>query len=124
MQQSVIESTAEGNGDKKVRSYGKRVSISALLESGIVQTGDQWKLSSKGETTWGRIEANGQLEVNGTGHGNPSKAYMAVLGKPGNGWYYWLYRDENGEFRRVDALRQQYRDQASHKPRLTVVSSG
>ena len=28
---------------------------------------------TEGETTWGRIESNGQLEVNGTGYGNPSK---------------------------------------------------
>ena len=46
-----------------------------------MKEGDQWKLTSKGETTWGRVESNGQLEVNGTGYENPSKAYMAVLGK-------------------------------------------
>ena len=73
------------SGEKKVPAHGKRVTIADLLAEGIVKEGDQWKLSSKGETTWGRVESNGQLEVNGTGYGNPSKAYMAVLGTPGNG---------------------------------------
>ena len=83
--------------------------------------GDQWKLTSKRETTWGRVESNGQLEVNGKGYGNPSKAYMAILGKPGNGWYYWHYRDPNGEYHRADALRGMFRDKIERK---TVLPQG
>ena len=87
VQENIIAS-GTGSG-KRVRAHGKRVMITDLLAEGVVKEGDQWKLSSKGETTWGRVESNGQLEVNGKGYGNPSKAFMAVLGKPGNGWYYW-----------------------------------
>ena len=124
VQDSVLESNADADGQKRVRAHGKRVTIGDLLEAGLVKEGDQWKLSSKGETTWGRIEANGQLEVNGTGHGNPSKAYTAALGKPGNGWYYWQYRDASGGYRRVDTLREEYRETVARKPVLKVVSGG
>ena len=102
---------------------GKRVTIADLLAEGLVKEGDQWKLTSKGETTWGRVESNGQLEVNGTGYGNPSKAYMAVLGKPGNGWYYWHY-GANDEYHRIDVLRGVYGERIERKTAPGIVSSG
>ena len=57
-----------------------------LLQAGLAREGDQWRLSFKGEVIWGRIESNGQLEVSNQSHGNPSKAFQASTGKPGNGW--------------------------------------
>ena len=69
----------------------------------------QWQLSLKGEVIWGRIESNGQLEVSNQSHGNPSKAFQAATGKPGNGWYYWHSRAASGEWQRIDALRSEYR---------------
>ena len=110
-------------GEKRIRAHGKRVTIADLLAEGLVKEGDQWKLTSKGETTWGRVESNGQLEVNGTGYGNPSKAYMAVLGKPGNGWYYWHY-GANDEYHRIDVLRGVYRERIERKTAPKIVSSG
>ena len=121
VQENVVASGT--GGEKRVRAHGKRVTITDLLAEGIVNEGDQWKLTSKGETTWGRIESNGQLEVNGTGYGNPSKAYVAVLGKPGNGWYYWHYH-ANGEYHRIDVLRSMYREKVERKNTLKIVSSG
>ena len=90
------------------------------MKAGLVREGDQWRLSLKGEVVWGRIERNGQLEVNNKGHGNPSKAFSAVTSKPGNGWYYWHYRDAEGEWQRIDALRSEYRRQIG-KAKLALV---
>ena len=53
--------------------------IFEINAEGVLKEGDQWKLTSKGETTWGRVESNGQLEVNGTGYGNPMDAYTSEL---------------------------------------------
>ena len=80
-----------------------------LLQAGLIREGDQWRLSLKGEVIWGRIESNGQLEVSNQSHGNPSKAFQAATGKPGNGWYYWHSRAASGEWQRIDALRSEYR---------------
>ena len=79
------------------------------MKAGLIREGDQWRLSLKGEVIWGRIESNGQLEVNHQSHGNPSKAFQAATGKPGNGWYYWHSRAASGEWQRIDALRSEYR---------------
>ena len=85
--------------------FGDRVIASAILDRILHHA------TTKGEVVWGRIESNGQLEVNGEGHGNPSKAFQAGTGIPGNGWYYWHYRDPNGEWQRIDGLRSEYRRQ-------------
>ena len=110
VEDSVLTSGTRSQGER-VRAHGKRVAIGDLLTAGLVHEGDQWRLSTKGEVVWGRIESNGQLEVNGEGHGNPSKAFQAGTGIPGNGWYYWHYRDPNGEWQRIDGLRSKYRRQ-------------
>ena len=110
VEDSVLTSGTRSQGER-VRAHGKRVAIGDLLTAGLVHEGDQWRLSTKGEVVWGRIESNGQLEVNGEGHGNPSKAFQAGTGIPGNGWYYWHYRDPNGEWQRIDGLRSEYRRQ-------------
>ena len=61
-----------------------------------------------------------QLEVHGEGPGNPSKAFHAGTGLPGNGWYYWHYRDASGEWQSIDALRSEYRRQVE-RVNLTLV---
>ena len=57
---------------------------------------------------------------NTQGHGNPSKAFQAGTGLPGNGWYYWHYRADNGEWQRIDALRSEYRRKVE-RVNLTLV---
>ena len=108
VQDSVLESGNQAKGGP-VSAHGKRVTIGDLLKAGLVREGDQWRLSLKGEVVWGRIEGNGQLEVNNESHGNPSKAFQAATSKRGNGWDYWHYRDASGEWQRIDALRSEYR---------------
>ena len=119
VEDSVLTSGTLSQGGR-VRAHGKRVSIGDLLTAGLVREGDQWRLSTKGEVVWGRIESNGQLEVNGEGHGNPSKAFQAGTGLPGNGWHYWHYRADNGEWQRIDALRSEYRRKVE-RVNLTLV---
>ena len=121
VEDSVLESGQRPKG-ARVRAHGKRVSIGDLLKAGLVHEGDQWRLSIKGEVVWGRIEGNGQLEVSSEGHGNPSKAFQAATGNPGNGWYYWHYRDASGEWQRIDALRSEYRRQVG-KANLELVQN-
>ena len=41
-------------------------------------------------------------------------------GLPGNGWYYWHYRADNGEWQRIDALRSEYRRKVE-RVNLTLV---
>ena len=110
----VIGSAAQvdqpGETKKEVRAYGKRVLIGDLLNAGLVDEGDNWRFEIKGEVTWGRVVGNGQLEVNGKLHPNPSRAAQGLVKGGVNGWYYWHYKDTNGRWRRVDELRKIYRE--------------
>lgn len=112
----VIDSAAQadqpGETKQQVRAYGKRVLIKNLLDAGLVDEGDNWRFESKGEVTWGRVVGNGQIEVNGTLHPNPSRAAQGLIKGGVNGWYYWHYKDPNGRWRRVDELRKAYRERA------------
>ena len=85
-----------------------------------MREGEQWRVSFKGEVVWGRIEANGQLEVNSEGYGNPSKAFEAATSKGGNGWYYWQYRNEEGDWKSVGDLRNVYREKMARKSTLSL----
>ena len=58
---------------ERVRAHGKRVSIGDLLTAGLVSEGDQWRLSTKGEVVWGRIESNGQLRGERRGSREPEQ---------------------------------------------------
>lgn len=121
LQDSVAESTEQALTE--VPAHGKRISIGDLLSRGLVHAGDQWRMVYKGEVSWGRIESSGQIEVNGRAYGNPSKAAVAVaIGKAQNGWYSWQYRDDKGEWHRIEALRQRYRESGA-PPVLTEVET-
>lgn len=94
----------------RVRSYGKRVLIKDLLNVGLIEEGDNWRFECKGEITWGRVVGNGELEVNGKLHPNPSRAAQGLMRGGANGWYYWHYKNANGKWCRVDELRKMYRE--------------
>lgn len=86
------------------------VSISDLLQDGLVHEGDNWKFEYKGDVFWGRITGNGELEVNGKMMSNPSQAGTAIMGKPSAGWRVWFYKNDEEVWRPVDYLRQEYRE--------------
>ena len=100
----------------QVRSYGKRVLIKDLLNVGLIEEGDNWRFECKGEVTWGRVVGNGQLEVNGKLHPNPSRAAQGLVRGGVNGWDYWHYKDANGNWRRVAELRRIYREREEAAP--------
>lgn len=110
----VIGSAAQtdelGTQRKRVRAYGRRVLIKDLLDSELVREGDNWRFVYKGEVTWGRVVGNGQLEVNGKLHPNPSRATQGIIKGGVNGWYYWQYKDANGKWCRIEELKEVYRE--------------
>ena len=107
---SAAQTDPSGAQTKQVRSYGKRVLIKDLLDARLVQEGDNWRFECKGEVTWGRVVGNGQLEVNGKLHPNPSRAAQGLVRVGVNGWYYWHYKDANGNWRRIEELRKTFRE--------------
>lgn len=110
--QTVIQSQQEGVEVKEVEARRtKRITIADLLAEGLIKASDRWRINYKGEITWGRITSNGEIEINGTTFTSPSKAGCAVV-KFGScdGWRYWQYKNEQGEWHPICVLREQYRD--------------
>lgn len=64
-------------------------------------------LAGRRRVLWGRrngvdysavVRKNGSIRFRGTNFTSPSGAARAALGGPTNGWSFWMYRDERGEW--------------------------
>ena len=84
-----------------------RVPFGALLENGLLQPGQSLYFAKNGSRA--KILSNGHLrcgEVTGSIHG-VAKALMENA--PANGWELWFYKDQNGEKKVIDELREKIR---------------
>ena len=118
--ESVLRNIAlsqEGRGHSNVKELAsgrvKRITISDLMMSGLVQEGDSWRFEYKGEITWGRITGNGEIEINGKPYPNPSRAGSTITKKSCGGWSAWHYRDSSKKWRNINNLREQYHEKYS-----------
>lgn len=108
--QEVAVISQQQDPDASVIKHTKRVTIAELLAAGLVQAGDNWRTSYKGEMFWGRITTNGEIEINGKFYTSPSAASVAVSkGDLWSGWNCWRYKNAQGEWRKISTLREQYR---------------
>lgn len=111
----IADSQSENNpkvqvGQTPVKKRKKRISISDLLEDKLIHEGDNWRFNHKGETFWGRITGNGELEVNGTAQPNPSRAAEVLIKRPCAGWTNWEYKDADKTWQPIENLRAIYRE--------------
>ena len=84
-----------------------RVPFGALLENGLLQPGQILYFAPNG--TKAKILSNGHLrcgKLTGSIHG---VAKSLMDGAPANGWELWFYRDNNGEKRVINELREKIR---------------
>lgn len=80
--------------DKHARSTDW-VRIPHLLAASFLSSGEELVSTNRHHLDCGaRVEADGQISVNGVSYESPSAAARAASGKEsGNGWYYWRVRD-------------------------------
>ena len=114
--ENLLKDVVDSNGNtegaetpKDENNRTKRISIQDLLEENLIHEGDNWRLQYKGETFWGRVTGNGELEVNGSIFSNPSKAGSIAMNRPCAGWNVWCYKTTEGEWQQVETLRAAYR---------------
>ena len=90
-----------------------RVSFDKLVDSGMIP-GGRFLYFREGEQR-AKVLKNGELRLNGWGDGSIHRV-GAVLAKSAecNGWVNW-YLKEKGGFVCIDAIRQQYRDNAKRR---------
>lgn len=84
-----------------------RVPFGVLLENGLLRPGQSLYFAKNG--TRAKILSNGHLrcgEITGSIHG---VARALLDNAPANGWDLWFYRDENGQKRVINELREKIR---------------
>ncbi len=101
-EKDLIEEASETKDEHDKRTlqrkiYGRQITIKDLLDSKLINEGDNFKLIYKGEVFWARVVGNGQMDVNGIPYPNPSRAGSSIIKRSCNGWYCWLYQDKEDE---------------------------
>ena len=68
----------------------------------------QLKRTYKGKTYRADVKSSGQIKLKHTGKlfDNPSAAARAILKHPVNGWAWWFYRNDKGEWVRLSEVRK------------------
>jgi modification methylase len=84
-----------------------RVPFGALLENGLLQPGQTLYFVKDGITA--KILSNGHIRCGGTSGSIHRVARSLMNEAPANGWDLWFYKDENGNKKVIDELREKLR---------------
>jgi modification methylase len=85
-----------------------RVAFSSLIEMGLLLPG-QALYFRKQEEVCARVRPDGKLSYGDEEGSIHQLGRKLTGGRPCNGWDHWYYRDETGELRPLETLRQQVR---------------
>ncbi|MER7010865.1 CBS domain-containing protein [Saccharopolyspora sp. NPDC000359] len=111
------QAPAKNGGRSMYLIGGRRVTVSDLLDAGLIEAGTKLKFARSriGVTFYATVTDNGRirLEPSGEEFRSPSRAAMVAAGmRAVDGWRAWLVV---GQERLLDAVRQQLLDQAVSK---------
>jgi hypothetical protein len=73
---------------------------------GLLPSGTVLRSILKNRSLEARLDPSGKLEVNGRVFNSPSMAAISVTTHARNGWRFWKYRDQNGNWVLLDTLRK------------------
>ena len=90
-----------------VKSTEPRVPFGILLENGFLRPGERLWFGER-SNVHATILANGHIQC-GQLVGSIHQVGKAIKNAPCNGWEHWYY-EENGERKKIDALRKAFRD--------------
>lgn len=77
----------------------------AIGETGCPPKPMQLRAVYKGQVYNAVFNKNGSVRYEGHAYSSLSAAASAVTGRPSNGWLFWRFRDDEGEWRSVSELR-------------------
>lgn len=96
------------------------VTVDTLINAGLISPPLTLEKTFKGQSLTARIEPDGRVTFQGETYDSLStaagRARLKVSGPPPsrrkiwqtNGWTFWLFRDDDGQLKPIDALRQRY----------------
>jgi hypothetical protein len=73
---------------------------------GIVDRRISLKAKYKGKEFRATLRKDGKLRFNGKLYGSPSGAGRAVIKRACNGWWFWHFKNEKGEWVRLNEIRK------------------
>jgi len=92
-----------------------RVEFARLVEDGFLQPG-QPLFFQRDIAQVGWVKADGHLRLSNGIEGSIHRLGSFLMkGSPCNGWQHWYFRDEQGEMRPIDLLRERYRQRYNLK---------
>lgn len=95
--------TDEGDGD----TASGRVRIQDLVQSGLLPPGTILVPARDDLDVVAEVDEQGRIVVNQTTYDTPSAAAVAIMGRPLNGWTFWIADIQGGQ-RRLDSIRSVY----------------
>ena len=97
---------------KDHKRLAPRVPFSRLLEAGYILPG-QYLYFKENPDQSALVKPNGILVFNGFEGSIHQTARHILGGKRANGWLYWYVKEQDGCFRSIDTIREEYRDNQS-----------
>lgn len=109
------EYTTQAFDIKDNKRLAPRVPFPHLLEYGLIKPGQTLYFNQNPKQT-AIVKPNGNLLYTGFEGSIHQTAKHILKGKPGNGWLYWFFADENGKFLSIDTLREIIRNDLNAPP--------
>lgn len=117
LRSSLSKAIKESDSDKLATLIGGKFEVrrrkSKLNKSkgtrslvGIVNKRITLKAKSKGKEYKATLRKDGMIGYKGEKYPSPSAAAKAVVKRACNGWWFWYYKNEKGEWVRLDGIRK------------------
>ena len=117
LRSSLNQKIKSHDANRRVELIGGKVKIRKLKEKasktqgskslvGIVNRRITLKANYKGKVYKATLRKDGKIGFNGKQYPSPSAAGKAVVKRACNGWWFWRYKNERGEWVRLREMRK------------------
>ncbi|MBM4162135.1 MAG: DUF2924 domain-containing protein, partial [Ignavibacteria bacterium] len=95
----------------KRRKRGRRGKVASRKERkpvlvGLFQSGTELRAKYKGAEHTATVDAEGRIHSRGKIFNSPSMAAIEIVGHSKDGWLFWRFKNEKGEWVLLDQLRK------------------
>jgi hypothetical protein len=93
---------------KKVKKKSKKVKVQKIQRplKGLIGGGKRIYATYKGKDYKAVVYNNGKIKLDGIFYESPSGAGKAIVNRSVDGWYFWKYKDNEGNLVRIHNLRK------------------
>ncbi len=99
---------SEDSINKIINAVKITISFKDLIDAGIIKEGEKIFGKYKGKDYIAEIMDDGSLYYDGEIYDTPSKIAEKITNTQQNGWRWWKYKDEHGNVKLIDELRNEY----------------